>query len=175
MPVCKICGKNLKNPNSKNHINSKFHQEKLKQQNLSKQSTSKIDSNIEIRDFFKELLTIKSRLTSIENRLKVIEDFYDIQNKEKNKIRISGISNLWEIIKHKIPEISNNILGIEKVSIGKLYQKISNDHIIPKEDFEKALIKLNDSGKIQLEAGTNEDDFSIKDNYGNVYKLIRLL
>jgi len=31
MPVCSICGKNIKNPNSLNHIRSKYHQEKLKE------------------------------------------------------------------------------------------------------------------------------------------------
>ena len=36
MPKCDVCGKNIKNPDSKAHINSKFHQAALKKQKASK-------------------------------------------------------------------------------------------------------------------------------------------
>jgi histone H3/H4 len=41
IPKCEVCGKNLKNPESKSHINSKYHQDALKKLKTSKSKPKK--------------------------------------------------------------------------------------------------------------------------------------
>ena len=175
MPICKICGKELKNPESPRHINSKYHQKKLKELKAKKGQKSKGKEELKTSLNSNDILSIIDRLDRIEHRLQVLEKFHhEFKNKE-SRSTISSVSALLEIVKEKLPIISKNQLGIEKVSLGELYTKITDEYSISKKNFSKGLLKLNDAGKVQLEPGSSSRDFSINDNYGNVYKLIRLL
>ena len=78
MPKCKICGKELKNPNSSNHINSKFHQGKLKK--ITTKSTKGSEIRIkpiiptergEDNELRKRVLNLEKRILKIENLLRI--------------------------------------------------------------------------------------------------------
>jgi len=115
------------------------------------------------------------RLGNIENRLyKLEQDFRVLKLGKAAKSEIQNEEQFLEIIYQKIHELSQKMLGIQKVQLKDLYKVIIKDFNISKDNFSKYLIRLNNRNKIQLEAGMSSDDFSIKDNYGNVFKLIRI-
>ncbi len=120
--------------------------------------------------------SIIKRLEKIENRLYMLEqDFKGIRTSRNNKFKIENEKTLFDIIYQKIQELSKKMLGIQKVLLRDLYNEINKEYYISIENFSKFLMKLNNANKIQLESGTSEEDFSIRDNYGNVFKLIRVL
>lgn len=116
------------------------------------------------------------RLDSIENRLyKLEQDFRVLKLGKVVKSEIQNENQFLEIINQKVNELSQKMLGIQKLHLKDLYEVINKDYNISKDNFSKYLIKLYNRNKIQLEAGMSSDNFSIKDNYGNVFKLIRIL
>jgi len=120
--------------------------------------------------------SIINRLENIENRLIILEQgFKGIKSGHKSKFKIENEKTLLDIIYQKIQELSKKMLGIRKVLLRDLYNEINKEYYISIENFSKFLMKLNNANKIQLESGTSEEDFSIRDNYGNVFKLIRVL
>jgi hypothetical protein len=119
---------------------------------------------------------ILKRLDLIENRLYQLEqEFSVLKSRKVAKSEIRSEQQFLEIINQKIHELSQKMLGIQKIVLKDLYIGINEDYNISKDDFSKYLIKLYNRNKIQLEAGMTNDNFSIKDNYGNVFKLIRIL
>ena len=69
MPICKICGKTLKNPNSASHINSKFHQSKIGSSLIAKSMEISTQNAIETRDFNE----LKNIVLNLEKRMRIIE------------------------------------------------------------------------------------------------------
>ncbi|MEE9378378.1 MAG: hypothetical protein V3V33_10120 [Candidatus Lokiarchaeia archaeon] len=116
------------------------------------------------------------RLDNIENRIyKLEQDFRVLKLGKAVKSEIKSEDQLLEIVNQKVHELSQKTLGIQKVRLKDLYMVINKDYNISRDNFSKYLIKLYNRNKIQLEAGMSSDDFSITDNYGNVFKLIRIL
>ncbi|MFX1296305.1 MAG: hypothetical protein ACFFD2_15820 [Promethearchaeota archaeon] len=116
------------------------------------------------------------RLDLIENRLYQLEqDFRVLKLGKTAKSEIQNEDQFLEIINQKVHELSRKMLGIQKVHLKDLYKVINKDYNISKDNFSQYLIRLYNKNKIQLEAGMSSDKFSIKDNYGNVFKLIRIL
>ena len=165
---CPKCGKSYKTQGAyyKKHIESctgKIQPSKPKKKYISNVKAQTSSSIIE-------------RLESIENRLYMIEqDFKGIKSGHKRKFKIENEKTLLDIIYQKIQQLSKKMLGIRKVLLRDLYNEINKEYYISLEDFSKFLMKLNSANKIQLESGTSEEDFSIRDNYGNIFKLIRIL
>ena len=119
---------------------------------------------------------IIKRLDNIENRLKILEQNYKKTKLSiKGKFKIENEKTLLEIIYQKIQELSKKMLGYQKLLLKDLYDEINKEYYISIDDFSNYLMKLYNANRIQLEAGTSSEDFSIKDNYGNVFKLIRIL
>jgi hypothetical protein len=115
------------------------------------------------------------RLDLIEKRLNQLEQDYRVFKSEKvGKSKIKNEDELLTIVNQKVQELSQKTLGIQKVHLKDLFEIISRDFNISKQKFSDYLIKLYNKNKIQLEAGLSRDRFSIKDNYGNIFKLIRV-
>jgi len=120
-------------------------------------------------------ITILKRLDLIESRLYQLEqDFRVLKLGKAVKSEIRSEDQLLEIVNQKVLELSQKTLGIKKVLLKDLYKIINKDYNISKDNFSKYLIKLYNRNKIQLEAGISSDKFSIKDNYGNIFKLISI-
>ena len=137
MPKCSICGKNIKKPNSKRHINSQFHQNALKNQThlliekkvpikeSKKSKAKKIEVTQEIKyitqDKFEEIV---SRIKDLEVRLSVLEKGLDKQKVDKRKHVVSEISDeqFFELVTHAYHKIEKK-LG-DMVTIPSLTSKI---------------------------------------------------
>jgi len=119
---------------------------------------------------------ISKRLEMIEYRLDKLEkDFRETKLMQGSKSEIRNDDQFLGIITQKIQEVSQKMLGIQKVLLKDLYEEIIKDYNISLDEFSGYLLKLNHNNKVQLEPGMSADDFFIKDNYGNVFKLIRIL
>ena len=119
---------------------------------------------------------IVNRLNLIENRLSTIEqEFRGFKLKQGKKPEIKSDSELLNIVTSKIQELSQKMMGIQKVLLKDLYEEICKEYHISKDNYSKSLIRLYNSNKIQLEPGMSNTDFSVRDNFGNVFKLIRII
>ena len=168
MYKCPKCGKPYKTKGAyyQRHIDSCTGKKQLKKTKSTITKSTKIEGSGEI---------IK-RLNIIENRLNRLErNFTELKLGQVIRSEIHNEGQFLEIINHKVLELSQKSLGIQKVLLNDLFKEIKKDYDISRDMFSDFLIKLNNNNKVQLESGTSVDDFSIKDNYGNVFKLIRIL
>lgn len=165
---CPKCGKIYKRAGVyyENHVKSCQGKDirKKKIQRVIKPTSTKISGKIE------------NRLELIETRLRKIEqEFREFKLKQGKRPRIKSDSELLNIISSKIQELSQKMMGIQKVLLKDLYEEISKEYHISKDNYSKSLIRLYNSNKIQLESGMSNSDFSVRDNFGNVFKLIRII
>ncbi len=168
MYKCPKCGKPYKTKGAyyQRHIESCTGKKPLKKTKRTVAKSIKIEESGEI---------IK-RLDIIENRLNRLEqNFNELKLGQVIRSEIYNEGQFLEIINQKVLELSQKSLGIQKVLLSDLFKEIKKDYDISRDMFSDFLIKLNNINKVQLEPGTSVDDFSIKDNYGNVFKLIRIL
>ncbi len=75
MPKCKICGKELKNPNSSSHINSKFHQGKLKRITTKSTKSSEVRFTPIIPTEKGEDIELRRIVLNLEKRILKIEEY----------------------------------------------------------------------------------------------------
>ena len=168
MYKCPKCGKTYKTKGVyyQRHIDSCTGKKPLKKTKRTITKTIKIEESGEI---------IK-RLAIIENRLSRLErNFNELKLGQVVRSEIHNEAQFLEIINQKVLELSQKSLGIQKVLLKDLFKGIKKDYDISRNMFSNFLIKLNNVNKVQLEPGPSTDDFSIQDNYGNVFKLIRIL
>lgn len=127
--------------------------------------------------------TIITTLGNIEQRLERLEgkmnknliEKIDIPTSNSSKAYIRSELSCFEIIKETINEMTKGSKGIKKSSIDELYKNIIKDYTIPKEIFGEYLLMLYNDRKLQLEPGYMDDGFAIRDIYGNVFRVVRLL
>jgi len=127
--------------------------------------------------------TIISTLGNIEQRLERLEGKFskslikkiDTPTSNSSKAYIRSELSCYEIIKETINKMTKGSKGIKKCSIDELYKNIIRDYSIPKEIFREYLLMLYNDRKLQLEPGYMDDGFAIRDNYGNLFKVVRLL
>ena len=168
MYKCPKCGKSYKTKGVyyQRHIDSCTGKQPLKKTKRAITKSIKIEESGEV---------IK-RLDIIENRLSMLErNFNELKLGQVIRSEIHNEAQFLEIVNQKVLELSQKSLGIQKVLLKDLFKEIKKDYDISRDMFSNFLIKLNNINKVQLESGTCVDDFSIQDNYGNVFKLIRIL
>jgi len=140
-------------------------------------------SEILLTEIQSAIQTIITTLGNIEQRLERLEgkmnksliEKIDIPTSNSSKAYIRSELSCFEIIKETINDMTKGSKGIKKSSIDELYKNIIKDYTIPKEIFGEYLLMLNNDRKIQLEPGYMDDGFAIRDNYGNFFKVVRLL
>ena len=120
-----------------------------------------------------EAIEILQRLNSIESRLKYLET--TLVNFTPTKSQIKNKDELLDVINQKIHSLSKRMLGIDKVYLKDLFDELNKDNYITFDKFSEYLVKLNNLNRIQLEPGMSSNEFNIKDSYGNVFKLIRII
>ena len=165
---CPKCGRPYKTKGAyyQRHIDSCTGKKPLKKAKGTITKSIKIEGSREI---------IK-RLDIIENRLNRLErNFNELKLGQVIRSEIHNEDQFLDIINQKVLELSQKSLGIQKVILKDLFRDIKKDYDISRDMFSNFLIKLNNVNKIQLEPGPSTDEFSIQDNYGNVFKLIRIL
>ena len=133
-----------------------------------------------IKNLQNDIAQFSSRLDNFEIRLKRLETNM-IKEKESptklaiSKPRIEDQNVFSQILRERVQDLSKKRFGSKKIPIKELYDDLSKSYDINKETFSDILLNLYNKEKIQLEPGTMDNDFSIKDNFGNIYKIIRLL
>lgn len=142
----------------------------------SNQGEFEVKSEI-IKDLQKNFQILNSRLDVIESRLDKLEKSKRENFNEPaiNKPRIEDQKIFSQILRERVQDLSKKQIGSKKIPIKELYDDISKNYDINKEIFSNILLNLYNQEKIQLEPGTIDNDFSIRDNFGNIYKIIRLL
>ena len=168
MYECPKCGKTYKTKGVyyQRHIDGCTGKKPLKKAKRTITKSIKIEESGEI---------IK-RLAIIENRLNKLErNFNELKLGQVIRSEIHNEAQFLEIINQKVLELSQKSLGIQKVLLKDLFKDIRKDYDISRDMFSNFLIRLNNINKVQLEPGPSKNDFSIQDNYGNVFKLIRIL
>jgi len=120
-----------------------------------------------------QTMEILGRLSNIETRLQSLEKIF--VNLKSTKSQIKNVDDLLDVINQKISSLSKHRLGMDKVYLKDLFDELNKDNYIPFDKFSEYLIRLNNLNRIQLESGMSSDEFSINDNYGNVFKLIRII
>jgi hypothetical protein len=89
MPKCPICGKEIKNPNSPSHINSKFHQVMLKKQQepsmKHKGESKELETQIQTKQ--KEDNNTKSLAKKLKNKFLDDDGYLKITELESNEIK----------------------------------------------------------------------------------------
>lgn len=168
MYECPKCGKTYKTKGVyyQRHIDSCTGKKPLKKPKRTITKAIKIEESGEI---IKRLAIIESRLNMLER------NFNELKSGQVIRSEIHNEAQFLEIINQKVLELSQKSLGIQKVLLKDLFKDIKKDYDISRNMFSNFLIKLNNMNKVQLESGPSTNDFSIQDNYGNVFKLIRIL
>ena len=168
MPTCKICGKELKNPNSSSHINSIFHQGKLNKitTKSSRSSESKISpiipsekgENIELRNI---VLNLEKRISKIEDILKIDGISFKSVTSEKKAGEFKSDKELEQeiikIVNQKSPfqQIKGNI------ALKDLKNIFQTNYNVSTNEFEESMLRLYRKQIIDLQPGGNPNDYHL--------------
>ena len=172
MPKCLICGKELKNPNSSSHINSKYHQDKLQQSSQGKNNVVKVDKPIEKDEYsqLKRLIEkLDRRISNIEDQLKLIGTSITPQGKEiLNNDRIS------EMIVKTIKEKTSSHRIRRNLTLVDLKEEITAKVRISNQEFEEIILRLYRKQIVDLQSGGKPTDYHIRSPVGNKFYYIAL-
>jgi len=168
MPKCKICGKELKNPISSSHINSKFHQGKLKKitTNSSKSSEVRISpiipsekgENIELRNI---VLNLEKRISKIEDLLKIDGVSFKSVTSEKKAGKFKSDKEL----EHEIIRIVNQRSPFQQIKGNIALKDLKNifqtNYNVSIKEFEEGMLRLYRKQIIDLQPGGNPNDYHL--------------
>jgi len=168
MPKCKICGKELKNPISSSHINSKFHQGKLKKitTNSSKSSEVRISpiipsekgENIELRNI---VLNLEKRISKIEDLLRIDGVSFKSVTSEKKAGKFKSDKEL----EHEIIKIVNQRSHFQQIKGNIALKDLKNifqtNYNVSIKEFEEGMLRLYRKQIIDLQPGGNPNDYHL--------------
>ncbi|MHA1268937.1 MAG: hypothetical protein ACTSPY_04050 [Candidatus Helarchaeota archaeon] len=187
MVKCSICGKDLKNPNAKSHINSKFHQDALKKlrggkaRDLSKlvnvstgvlESGGKVSQAVNTHGIELAINKIKDALNKSINynnkKFDVINR--DISEINKRLIRIEEALHVRRekdgrkrinINKEKLLVIIKKIAKMKEgkyISFYELREYIGKWYRVENRGWERILEELKDEGKVEFSKGAKYNE-----------------
>lgn len=161
MPKCKICGKDLKNPNAKSHINSKFHQEKLKK--LGKGAKpSKFDQRVQT-DLIVEVDNLRNLFANLEKRILNIEKVLNLSKSVPK--RIFSNESLDINLEQEIINLINQHSNIQQIKgnfpIKNIKDKILKNFNITQKDFEDIILRLYRKQLIDLQPGGDPKEYHL--------------
>lgn len=168
MPKCLICGKELQNPNSRSHINSKYHQDRMNRNNIkSLKSQISVKKGSKIVDL-SDLNNLKVKVNDLEKRINFIENQlnrvlsnqnhlmsnYHTQNKDFKTI---DEKKIIKVIKRK----SNSQYIKGNLILAELKQEFSSLYSISDKQFEEIILRLYRKQIIDLQPGGNPSEYHI--------------
>lgn len=192
MPICKICGKSVQNPNSQSHTDSKYHQEKLKsteasgnslllegkkskQVNKIKKAQTKTDST-QFEQINNELNEIKAFLLKVEKRVSQIEANlnYDlIHNKSAIKEVKTKIFKDEIAFKREIVVVINNSAELERVKgnipLKTLKTIFIKEYDMTEKEFEEQILNLYRKQMIDLQPGGDPSEYHVQSPTGKKF------
>ena len=164
MPTCKTCGKNLQNPNSTRHINSKFHQEKLALSKDVKELDLSSQHAVETSDFtnLKNLvLNLEKRMSNIEKQIKGIWENAELKNKKTPEIKDRNIQKLEKEIVKIIKQRSSAQQIKGNIALKDLKKIILKSYNISEKDFEEIILRLYRKQIFDLQPGGSPTDYQL--------------
>lgn len=179
MPICKICGKTLKNPNSTSHINSKFHQEKLKKikgkkVGVSIKDTAKMDTVNELKNLKNLVLNLEKRIVKIESKL-------NIESSGTKQFRREKISKKFKDdidVEREIINILNQRADLQRIkgnfALKDLRKILTKDLRISNKEFEDKILRLYRKQVIDLQPGGNPDEYHLISPTGKRFYYLRI-
>jgi len=164
MPICKICGKTLKNPNSTSHIKSKYHQGKL----VSSPSITSIDlspqQDIEKNDFIKlknSIFNLEKRMSIIEKQMKSIRDGPKLKIKKTSDKKTRNLQKLDKEIVKIIKQRSSAQQIKGNIALKDLKKLILRSYNISEKEFEEIILRLYRKQIFDLQPGGSPSDYQL--------------
>ena len=162
MPICEICGKELKNPYTKGHINSQYHQKALSSvgKKISRAKVKPITS-LESSSDLRELKIIVSKL---EKRLSKVEEILKIKiskGKFRKKAVISNDIDIEQLIINVINQKSNRQQIKGNFILKDIRDTLTKDYNVPEYKFEESILRLYRKQLVDLQSGGNPNDYHI--------------
>jgi hypothetical protein len=165
MPICQICGKELKNPKSKGHVNSKFHKNALKKQG----KTLPVDTKTTLP---RKSISVTVPSTGLENRINLLEDQVKFIMTKLDAVDVRLASLVPTITSLK--DISTIKMGIKRLIPPG--ESMTIDELIKSKELqnvewrilEKTLLDLVDDEVFDVSAGKSKKKIA-----GNIGRLIR--
>jgi hypothetical protein len=168
MPKCRICGKELKNPNSSSHKNSKFHQGKLKKITVKSSKSSEVrispirpsekGENIELRNL---VLNLEKRISKIEALLKIDGVSFKSVSSEKKAGKFKSDKEL----EHEIVRIVNQRSPFQQIKGNIALKDLKNifqtNYNVSIKEFEEGMLRLYRKQIIDLQPGGNPNDYHL--------------
>jgi nucleotidyltransferase/DNA polymerase involved in DNA repair len=144
------------------------------------QEVKTVEDSEVISQIKRDIKLINSKLENFNIRLERIENKIDRSYKKTSttktyKPKIHDRKVFSQVLRERVEYLSKNRFGSKTIPIKEVYDDLIKNYDINKSEFTELLLDLYNKEKIQLEPGTINDDFSIIDNFGNTYKIIRLL
>ena len=168
MPKCKICGKELKNPNSSSHINSKFHQGKLKK--ITTKSTKSSEGRITpiIPTEKGEDIELRRIVLNLEKRILKIEDLLRIDGvsfKSVTSEKKAGKFKSDKELEHEIIRIVNQRSPFQQIKGNIALKDLKNifqtNYNVSIKEFEEGMLRLYRKQIIDLQPGGNPNDYHL--------------
>lgn len=164
MPICKICGKTLKNPNSTSHINSKYHQEKLALSPIRPSLELTTQPVIAQNDFIKLknlVLNLEKRMSYIEKELKGIRNSSELKIKKTSDVKARNIQKLEKEIVKIIKQRSSAQQIKGNIALKDLKEILIRSYNISEKDFEEIILKLYRKQVFDLQPGGSPTDYQL--------------
>ncbi|MHA1449148.1 MAG: C2H2-type zinc finger protein [Candidatus Hodarchaeales archaeon] len=164
MPVCEICGKTLKNPKAKSHINSKGHQNALKKLQITTVSPKTV-TNASSKSAYQPASDYEHRIELLENQVKFIMEklnAIDIRLSSSEPVNLE-IADLRPVKKRVKQLISRGESMILDTLMKDKKMKDFRWNIV-----EKALLELIDDEEFDVAEGNSRIKIA-----GNIARLIR--
>jgi hypothetical protein len=174
LPKCEICGKELKNPYSKNHINSQYHQKALR--SVGKEISSRKVKPVTILESSSDLRELKIIVSKIENRLSKVEEILKIETlkgKFRKKAIILNDKDIEKLIINVISQKSNRQQIKGNFILKDIRDTLIKEYNVPEYKFEETILRLYRKQLVDLQSGGNPNDYHILSPTGKKFYYLK--
>jgi DNA repair exonuclease SbcCD ATPase subunit len=162
MPKCKVCGKELNNPNSKRHLNSKYHLQKLGK-------SGKIQKSIEVKPEVRlratsEISELRVIISDLEKRLSMVEKALNIKSskmKSRKDLPISNELDIENLIINILNQKSNQQQIRGNFILKNIRDILKKSYNVPESKFEESVLRLYRKQLVDLQPGGNPEDYHL--------------
>jgi len=172
LPICEICGKELKNPKNKSHINSAYHQKALKEKKEGKNTYFETSD----KSMDQEITKLKQIVANLENRVNILENKFKVKGQINNRINITEINakKIEDRIINMIQEKSSSQRIKSTVAIKDINDSIKKEFKISEINFIDLMMRLYRKQLIDLQPGGNPRDYHLKSPTGSKFYYVSL-
>jgi len=161
MPICKICGKELKNPSDPRHIKSKYHQNALKKLKYQKKEEIIVQDKT-------DQLKLKENILILENRISKIEKIIDARLLTDDYNKKSDLL-ITELKDNELIEELVNIINQRKdykqikksITLKELKNIFEKKYNLNENQFRNIILKLYRKQLIDLQPGGPSTDYHL--------------